>query len=68
MAKIIECRYEHRVRTGKVFTQWFKYDTITDTELTDKEILKKAKNEVKTVDKVTKLKHEFRIVEGNGGK
>ena len=62
MNRILECRYEHHVRGGKEFTDWFKYETIGNSDKTDKEILKYAKEEVKSIDKATKLKHDFRIV------
>lgn len=57
----VKCRYEYRVARGKQWTEWFntsgKFDTIEAAEK-DLEVKKKLSD---PIDKVTKLKHEFKI-------
>lgn len=58
----IKCRYEHYTREGKQWTNWFiPYWGYCNTEDEANKLLKKAVNDIKTVDKATKLKHEFLI-------
>ena len=59
--RIIECRYEFVKRGGKEFSDWFKVGVVEDDTLSDKEVLKSYKEKIKDIDKVTKLKHEYRI-------
>lgn len=57
---IIQCRYEWKSNRGVVWTDWFVYDTKRYGEDAIETALKTERDKSKTVDKVTKLKHEFR--------
>ena len=60
---LIECRYEVNTNHGKEWTSWFIYDIEQLTEEECKEKIKSIKNEFGHIDKKTKLKHEYRIIE-----
>lgn len=61
---IIESRYEYwSMYEGKIWTKWFKvHGSYYDNEDDAKEELKQIEKKSKEIDKVTKLKHEFRLV------
>ena len=58
---IIETRYEYRSINGIIFTKWFVFNSIPYTEEESKNKIKEAKEHVKSIEKATKLKHEFRL-------
>lgn len=62
---VIKCRYEYWSNyEGKKWTKWFNvHGEKYDTEKEAKEQLKINKKKSDEVDKSTKLKHEFCIVE-----
>lgn len=58
----IQCRYEYFSGDGKSWTKWFDmygdtYKTLPEAE----EGLKRLKEKIKSIDKITKLKHEYKI-------
>ena len=59
---IIKCRYQTWSDNGKVFTDWFVYDSGEYTEQTGKEQIKFIKKEYEFIDKKTHLKHEYTLV------
>lgn len=58
---VIECRYQYREREGIVWTDWFVYDSTHIPEADAKEALKSLKKLTETTDRITKLKHEYRL-------
>ena len=59
---IVEERYEHWGREGKQWTNWFR-STVCDTKEKAEENIKDSKELCKSIDKATKLKHEFKLRE-----
>jgi hypothetical protein len=59
---IVEERYEHWSKDGKKWTNWFRA-SVHDTEEMAKEDMKSSKELSKSIDKATKLKHEFSVRE-----
>ena len=57
---IIQARYEYHSREDIQFTNWYTYDStpITLEEANNK--IEQLKEEVKDIDKKTKLNHEYR--------
>lgn len=62
---IIQCRYEWRSSNGTVWTNWFAYDTTRYPDSSIKAVLKDAQNVIKNIDKVSKLKHEYRAYDAD---
>lgn len=58
---IIECRYEHWNLEGKVFCNWYAYQTIPMTENEANEYINQCKKDFKFIDDKTKLNHEYRL-------
>lgn len=58
---IIIGRYEHWTNNGKVFTQWFPYNTNPMSIDEAKEKIKEMKQGFVFIDKKTKLKHEYDV-------
>lgn len=62
---VIQCRYEYwSLYKGKIWTKWFnvhgaRFENIEQA----KESLKTNKKKSESIDKSTKLKHEFQIIE-----
>ena len=59
----VECRYEYRARDGKQWTTWFAIGGCRETEEDAKELIDFNKTQYGDIDRRTKLKHEYRIVE-----
>ena len=57
----IQCRYEYFSSNGKEWTKWFNHGHSENPE----EEIKILKEKSKEVDRITKLKHEYRYVEEN---
>lgn len=55
------CRYEYLTKDGKKWTNWFKILVSFDENISDKEIIKIKKEQTKQLDKITGLKHDFKI-------
>lgn len=59
MKQIIECRYEYISSSeGKKWTKWFKLPFVVANVT-----IKDLENSSKETDRITKLKHEYRILE-----
>jgi len=58
---IIECRYEHWTSEGKVFCNWYAWQTTPMSENEANEYIKQYKKDFKFIDDKTKLKHEYRL-------
>ena len=58
---IIECRYEHWTQEGKVFCNWYAWQTTPMSENEANEYIKQYKKDFKFIDDKTKLKHEYRL-------
>lgn len=60
----VEGRYEYRVKNGKKWTEWFNATReVYDSKEAAEHGLKIAQETSDPIDKITKLKHEFKIVE-----
>lgn len=61
---IIKTRYERYTKDGKIWTEWFKSGFHTyDTETSARSAMELQKEQIKQIDKITKLKHEFSLEE-----
>lgn len=58
---IIECRYERWSSEGKVFCDWYAWQTTPMSENEANEYIKQYKKDFKFIDDKTKLKHEYRL-------
>ena len=60
----IQCRYEYWSLEGKCWTKWFNvyWEKHKDKEIANSR-LKIIKDKIKSIDKNTKLNHEYQIVE-----
>ena len=58
---IIECHYEHWTQEGKVFCNWYAWQTAPMSENEANEYIKQYKKDFKFIDDKTKLKHEYRL-------
>lgn len=61
MKYTVYTRYERWTANGKEFCKWYHNSNLFDTEDEAKESLNKLKETTKSIDKHTKLKHEFEI-------
>lgn len=59
---IVEKRYEHWTKEGKVWTDWFRR-AVFETKNEATESMKSSKELCKSIAKSTKLKHEFNVRE-----
>ncbi|MCH5167446.1 MAG: hypothetical protein J1F35_06075 [Erysipelotrichales bacterium] len=61
----IQCRYEYwSIEHGKIWTKWFNvYGEVYHNKDLIESRLEDIKNKVTSIDKITKLKHEYQIVE-----
>lgn len=57
----IYCRYEFLTKNGKQWTNWFKTLVKINDNISKEELLKIKKEQTKQLDKITGLKHEFKI-------
>ena len=55
----IQCRYEYFGSNGKTWTNWFNHSYSESPEDEIQTLIEKSKE----IDKITKLKHEYRYVE-----
>lgn len=60
MVYAIFCRYEYWGNNGKSFSEYYRTDSIFNTEDEVKNKIKELKEFTKPIDKVTKLKHEYK--------
>ena len=60
MVYAIFCRYEHRTSKGKEFTEYFLIDNLFNSEDDVKNRIKELKELSNSIDKSTKLKHEYK--------
>lgn len=61
MTNIILCRYEYLTKDGKKWTNWFRTLVKINDNVSEEEIIKIKKDQTKQLDKITGLKHEFKI-------
>lgn len=57
----IYCRYEFLTKNRKQWTNWFKTLVKINDNISKEELLKIKKEQTKQLDKITGLKHEFKI-------
>ena len=60
MVYAIFCRYEFMSNNGKKFTDYYKTDKVFEHEDDVKNRIKELKQYVASIDKITKLKHEYK--------
>ena len=60
MVYAIFCRYEFMSNNGKKFTDYYKTDNVFKNEDDVKNRIKELKQYTSSVDKITKLKHEYK--------
>lgn len=62
---IIESRYEYWTNQGKEFSNWFVLDSGKYSEKDGNEKIQNIKKTFADIDKKTKLKHEYRLLNYN---
>lgn len=58
----IQCHYEVWSRKGKKWTKWFKTGGIFDDKEKVIEEIERMKKAVASIDRITKLSHEYKYV------
>lgn len=65
MEYVVKSRYQYRSRDGIVWSDWFVCDNKHVDEKDIKDVLKQYKESSVHTDKITKLKHEFDIMDAD---